>query len=147
MTIRFYKSEPPYGYMNNFWKSPMFIYGRWWKNVEAPYQAQKTTDENEFHAIWLAKTPRIARDLGQLVHMRPDWEDVKLKAMHECVLAKFTQNHDLRALLLSTDEEHIVEDSPIDWYWGCGKDGNGQNHLGRILMKVRTELRSWIIND
>lgn len=148
MTIKFYKSEPPYGYLNNFRRADMFVYGRWWKNVEAAYQAQKTKVVSEYDSIWLAKTPRIARNLGQTVTMRPDWDDVKLQVMYECVLAKFTQNHDLRAQLLSTGDEHLIEDSPIDSFWGCGKDGNGANHLGRILMKIRTELREWtIINE
>jgi predicted NAD-dependent protein-ADP-ribosyltransferase YbiA (DUF1768 family) len=35
----------------------------------------------------------------------------------------------------------IVENSPFDDYWGCGKDGSGQNKLGQILMEVRELLR------
>jgi ribA/ribD-fused uncharacterized protein len=42
---------------------------------------------------------------------------------------------------LSTGDEEIVEDSPIDSYWGCGADGKGQNNLGKILMEVRSRLR------
>lgn len=147
MTILFYKSIDPYGYMNNFCRADMFIYGRWWKNVEAAYQAQKTNVASEYDAIWLAKTPRIARNLGQVVTMRPDWEDAKIDVMYDCVLAKFTQNADLRAKLLSTGDEEIVEDSPIDSFWGCGVSGNGKNHLGKILMQVREDLRKYPIND
>jgi predicted NAD-dependent protein-ADP-ribosyltransferase YbiA (DUF1768 family) len=35
-----------------------------------------------------------------------------------------------------------VENSPIDYYWGCGKDGSGKNKLGQILMEVREILRN-----
>jgi predicted NAD-dependent protein-ADP-ribosyltransferase YbiA (DUF1768 family) len=34
-----------------------------------------------------------------------------------------------------------VENSPIDYYWGCGADGSGKNNLGLILMEVREILR------
>lgn len=147
MTIKFYKSVPPYGYMNNFCKASMFIYGRWWRNVEAAYQAQKTTVADEYDSIWICPTPRMARDMGQKVTMRPDWNDVKITVMYECVLAKFTQNHELREQLLSTGDEDIVEDSPVDSFWGCGVDGAGKNHLGKILVQVREDLRKYQINE
>jgi predicted NAD-dependent protein-ADP-ribosyltransferase YbiA (DUF1768 family) len=44
-------------------------------------------------------------------------------------------------VLLSTGETPIVENSPIDYYWGCGADGTGENRLGAILMDVRDTLR------
>lgn len=37
--------------------------------------------------------------------------------------------------------EEIVEDSPINSYWGCGADRLGKNRLGVILMEVRKQLR------
>lgn len=141
MTIKFYKTNDTYGFLNNFKKARMFIYDRWWNNVEAPYQARKTFNQQEQNQIWSCKTPREARDLGQQVTMRPDWNEMKDMAMYECCLAKFLQHADLRAQLMATGDEEIVEDSPIDWYWGCGKDGTGRNQLGKTLMRIRTELK------
>lgn len=141
MTIKFYKTSGPYGFMNNFKKARMYVGGRWWNNVEAPYQAAKTVIKEEEDAIWACKTPREARDLGQKVKMRPDWDQVKDQVMYECVLAKFLQHPDLRKELMKTDPETLVEDSPIDYYWGCGADGTGKNMLGKTLMRVRLELR------
>jgi len=43
--------------------------------------------------------------------------------------------------LLSTGDAEIVENSPIDYYWGCGANGSGKNRLGIILMEVRDILR------
>lgn len=57
------------------------------------------------------------------------------------MLRKFQTYGDIRATLLETGEAHLVENSPIDYYWGCGKDGSGQNKLGQILMAVREILR------
>ncbi len=61
--------------------------------------------------------------------------------MRKAVLRKFETHKDIRDILLSTDNEEIVENSPIDFYWGCGSDGSGKNMLGIILMEVREILR------
>jgi ribA/ribD-fused uncharacterized protein len=141
MTIKFYKTNDEFGFLNNFKKSRMFIFGRWWNNVEAPYQAAKCTDPRESDAIWACKTPREARNLGQKVHIRPDWDQVKVKVMYECCMAKFLQHPNLRKQLMDTGIEELMEDSPVDFWWGCGADGTGRNELGKILMKIREELR------
>jgi hypothetical protein len=36
----------------------------------------------------------------------------------------------------------LVEASPFDAYWGCGRSGKGKNRLGQLLMQVRAKLRS-----
>jgi len=73
--------------------------------------------------------------------LRGDWEQVKDEIMQQAVLQKFKTHADIREILLSTSDELIVENSPIDYYWGCGKDGSGKNRLGEILMAVREILR------
>jgi hypothetical protein len=140
MTIKFYQTKAEYGFLNNFYRAKMEIYGKIWDTVEHAYQAQKTTIPGEITKIWAAATPREARNIGQLVQMRPDWDQVKYSVMKECVKAKFLQHSDLKEKLIATGNEEIIEDSPIDWYWGCGKDGSGQNMLGKILMEVRSEI-------
>lgn len=47
-----------------------------------------------------------------------------------------------RELLLSTGTRELVESSPYDYYWACGKDGTGLNRLGHLLMQVRAELNA-----
>ena len=142
MTIKFYKTNDPHGYMSNYKKARFFIYGRWWNNVEAPYQAQKCINIAEYDAIHQAKTANDARLLGQKVKMRDEWDVFhKDRVMHECCMAKFLQHKDLRDQLMATGDEELVEDSSVDWYWGCGKDGTGKNMLGKTLMKIRDELK------
>jgi predicted NAD-dependent protein-ADP-ribosyltransferase YbiA (DUF1768 family) len=67
-----------------------------------------------------------------------------IKSGHEPaeVLRKFETHADIRAVLLATEEEPLVENAPRDYYWGCGADGGGQNKLGQVLMTVRAVLRS-----
>ena len=61
--------------------------------------------------------------------------------MEAAVLRKFETHPDLRALLLATGDEELVENAPDDYYWGRGADGTGANTLGKILMHVRSLLR------
>jgi ribA/ribD-fused uncharacterized protein len=64
---------------------------------------------------------------------------------------KFSQNPQIRDILLGTGELILVEASPSDRIWGIGFDAEnaegkeeewGKNKLGNALMKVRERLRS-----
>ena len=63
--------------------------------------------------------------------------------MEEIVRAKFTQNPKLGEQLLSTGNADLIEGNTWnDRYWGVDvRSGAGENHLGKILMKVRSELQ------
>jgi len=60
--------------------------------------------------------------------------------MFQVVLAKFSRKV-LKAELLATGDEVLVEDALHDPYWGWGASKVGENKLGRILMAVRALLR------
>jgi len=81
----------------------------------------------------------VKQSIEKNINIRSDWDKIKLKVMYKAVKAKFDQHKDLKKLLLSTGDKLIREVSPYDSYWGIGKDKNGQNRLGVILMKIRTE--------
>jgi len=48
----------------------------------------------------------------------------------------------LKAMLLATGVEDIAEANPADSYWGVGGDGAGLNKLGKIMTRIREELRA-----
>jgi hypothetical protein len=146
MTIYFYKLSDPYGCFSNFSPHPIQVEGSYWQTVEHYYQAQKfvgTENERLIAVIRQTQTPMEAATLGRdrTRKLRPDWEQVKRQVMWQGVLTKFLTHTDIQAILLDTGEELIVEDSPTDYYWGCGQDKTGQNQLGEILMNVRQEVR------
>jgi len=141
MALKFYKLKDPGGFMSNYWRARMFIYGRWWNWNEAPYQSAKTNDPAEKQLIWEATKANDTRLLGQKVTMVKDWDMLKRDVMKECCMAKFLQHADLRKQLIETGQEELIEDSPVDFYWGCGADGTGQNVLGQVLMEVRYHLQ------
>ncbi len=158
--ILFYKRDRQrFGYMSNFHPAPIRIDGEVWPTTEHYYQAQKSPDLAYRQAIRSAATPGEAKRLAatpgpELPHdsaswfvrhnslPRPDWADVKLAVMREAVLAKFTQNTELGDALRATGSADLVEDSPSDSFWGMGRDGAGQNWLGRVLMEVRNRLNT-----
>ena len=69
--------------------------------------------------------------------IRDDWDDIKLQVMSIGLMAKFSNNLDLAALLVATDDDYLEERN--DWndtYWGT-YNGTGENNLGKLLMKIR----------
>jgi N-glycosidase YbiA len=145
VVIRFYSTkEQPYGCFSNFSAHPIEIDGACWPTSEHFFQAQKFEDAEYRERIRRTASPMVAARLGRSreAPLRSDWEEIKDDAMRRAVRAKFTAHPEIRAILLGTGDEEIIEDAPRDWYWGCGADGTGQNRLGQILMEIRAELRS-----
>ena len=151
MTILFYKVCEPYGCFSNFSLHSIQIGGAVWQTSEHYYQAQKFVGTKDqlllCQRIYDAPSPEIAAAIGRdpIHSVRPDWDDVKTSIMYNAVLVKFITYGDLKKILLSTGEQMIIENSPTDTYWGCGSDGRGQNHLGKILMRIRQEIREPIL--
>ena len=42
---------------------------------------------------------------------------------------------------METEEKDLAERGFTDYFWGCGRDGRGDNHYGKLLMRVRDKLR------
>ncbi|CBN59253.1 MULTISPECIES: NADAR family protein [Kamptonema] len=147
MTIYFYSTrEEPYGCFSNFSAHGFELEGVYWLTSEHYFQAQKFVGTPHVEQIRQVKTPKDAAKMGRERKrpLRQDWEEVKDDIMRKAVLCKFETHANIREVLLSTGDEEIVENSPIDYYWGCGKDGSGKNKLGLILMEVREILRQRI---
>jgi len=89
-------------------------------------------------------TARMAQqEAKQQAHrQRTDWLDVNVAMMDKVLAAKFSQHRSLRHLLRNTGSRELIEDSPIDWFWGIGGDGRGRNELGKALMRLRERLQA-----
>ncbi len=143
MTIVFYSTQGAYGCFANFSRHGFELDGAYWPTSEHYFQAQKFAGTPHADEIRKARTPKQAAQMGRdrKRPLRVDWERVKDDIMRRAVLRKFETHDDIRAILLSTGDELIVENAPKDYYWGCGSDGSGKNRLGQILMEVRDILR------
>ena len=131
-----------YLFLSNSSQARVRYNGLEFKNSEAAFQAQKVLDV-EGQVPFTQMPPKEARRRGRQVKLRPDWEDVKDGIMEEIVRAKFSQNGNLKKKLLATGDATLVEGNTWnDRYWGVDtKTGEGQNHLGKILMKIRSEFQ------
>ncbi|TVP65239.1 MAG: NADAR family protein [Nodularia sp. (in: Bacteria)] len=143
MTIYFYSPREQYGCFSNFSPHGFELDNLYWYTSEHYFQAQKFVGTFHVEQIRLVKTPNDAAKMGRESSrpLRQDWEKVKDDVMRKAVMRKFATHQYIREILLATDNKEIVENSPIDYYWGCGSDGSGKNRLGIILMEVREILR------
>lgn len=73
------------------------------------------------------------------MQVRSDWESSKIDVMYRALKCKFSTYPNLTSMLLSTAGSVLVEASPHDLFWGGGRDGEGLNYLGRLLMQLRSE--------
>lgn len=126
---------------SNFWFATVYLDGVAFPTVEHAYQAAKTLDPVARRSIHAARAPGVAKRMGQTVRLRPDWDAVKVEVMTDLVRQKFMRDFSLRQQLLRTGDAELVEGNNWgDTFWGVC-NGVGQNHLGYILMQIRTECR------
>ncbi|MFB6890837.1 NADAR family protein [Kitasatospora sp. NPDC056327] len=145
MTIYFHGAdEVPFGCFSNFSDHGFELDGVRWPTSEHYFQAQKFKGTRHAELVRRARTPLRAAELGRDASrpLRRDWERVRDDVMRRAVAAKFAAHADIRAVLLSTGDEDIVEDTTTDHYWGRGTTGRGRNMLGRILVSTRGRLRT-----
>ena len=132
-----------YWFLSNFYSIGIELDGVVYPSVEHAYQASKTHDLEWRQTILTARTAGGAKRFGRNIpkeHFRKDWEDVKLGLMEGFLRQKFAIVT-LHARLLGTGDAELIEGN--DWgdqFWGVYK-GKGENHLGKLLMKIRIDLR------
>lgn len=107
-------------------------------SVEAAYQAAKWpfNQRNQFLDAPAGQAKKLGR-LAPKLDLRK-WNKNKVELMRSLVYQKFEKNFNLRKMLMLM-EGYILEERNnwSDRFWGTDEDGNGENHLGKILMNVR----------
>ncbi|HVI43191.1 MAG TPA: NADAR family protein [Anaerovoracaceae bacterium] len=117
--------------------------GEIYPSVEHAFQAAKTSDVNARSSIRGAATSADAKGLGRKLVIDPNWDSKRLDVMADLVKQKFTNNLDLKVKLLMTGTKDLVQGGMYkDKFWGIDKHGVGENHVGKILMKVRDSIRA-----
>ena len=129
-----------YYFLSNFFNAPVTYEGITYQNNEAAFQSAKVLDYN-IRQTFAELDPSSAKKKGRHVKLREDWEDVKFNIMYEICLAKFSQNEHLKNKLLQTGTKHLEEGNTWgDKIWGT-VNGEGDNNLGKILMRIRKEFQ------
>lgn len=128
-----------YRFLSNFWPARVVLDGMEFPTVEHAYQAAKVRQSYLRNAIRLTPSPGTVKRLSRGFKLREGWDDMRLEVMRGLIVQKF-QHADLKVRLLSTGTRPLIEgNSWGDTFWGV-YNGVGENHLGRILMKVRSEI-------
>lgn len=129
-------------FLSNFYPWKIEYQGIVYPTSEHAYQAAKSMDKSERLAIAAATSPGVAKKMGKLVVMRRvSWDpDVKIDIMRNILRLKFSTPF-MAGKLLATGDAPLVEGNTWgDRFWGVCR-GQGENHLGRLLMEIREEIR------
>src|SRR5262249_30875441 len=123
--IRLYSKIAGYHQLSTFAPFMLEAQGVYWPTLEHYFQAQKFPEAVSApcrEKIRAAKTPKEAKALGRTrnIAIRPDWEEVRDGVMLAALRKKFAAG-ELRELLRATGDRPLVEASPFDSYWGCGR--------------------------
>lgn len=117
------------------------------------HKAKLFEDDRACEKVLAAVTPAEAKAVGREVlgFDQKLWEEKRFGIVVDANVAKFSQNPQLKAFLLSTGSQVLVEASPVDKIWGIGlaqdnpaagdpNQWKGLNLLGFALMEVRQRL-------
>ncbi len=152
MTIAFTKVALPHGWLGNMAPYPVTFAEKTWRTTEALFQALRFNNDDIRTLIHAEKSPMAAKMVAKKYaeHMVVEPASPQdLQNMEMVCRLKLEQHPDLKKLLKATGDALIVEDitkrakGGRHSIWGAALHGDkweGQNELGKIWMKLRSEL-------
>ena len=154
--ICFHNPNEENGYLRNWYPSIFALNDITFSSIEQYMMYRKAVcfgDEKVAAQILATEDVAEIKALGRLVSGYDEnlWNGVRQIVVYEGLLAKFSQNSDLREQLKDTGQAFLAECAVKDRIWGVGlsmHDPNrldrakwrGQNLLGYALMMVRERL-------
>ncbi|TNV75259.1 hypothetical protein FGO68_gene5498 [Halteria grandinella] len=144
-------------YLNNYDLSGFKVGDQAYQSVEHYFQSEKYRGYPNANAEEIRKavidaidadtSKKLARtyqDSDKQQSLNADhwhkWEERKDQVMRDAIEYKFAQNEELRKKLIETGDAVLIEDSPVDKYWGGAVEGS-LNKLGNMLMEYREKAR------
>lgn len=130
-------------FLSNFYPCEIEFRGILYPSVEHAYMSAK--NDSLWWKSYCSDINVSAADVktrSRSIELVENWDDNRLNLMEELLQYKFSKEP-CKSKLLNTGEAIIEEGNNWnDVYWGiCLKTGLGENHLGKIIMKIRTNLR------
>ena len=136
--------ETRFHYLSPFSAHRIEIWGEVFPTVEHAYQASRILPGPERDIVKNAPSPMDAWREGQKYYKQrndlavPGFD--KLAVMEEIFRAKLAQHSDIADILRESREALLVKRIATDSFWGTGADGNGENQMGKLWMKLRAEI-------
>lgn len=130
-----------YYFLSNMYECEVVYKGIKFRSSESLFQACKACNNEDFMKF-INLNGYEAKKLGRSIKLRKDWNDIRINVMYEILKLKFN-NKELRNKLLETGNEELIEGNYWnDKFWGISlKDYKGDNNLGKLLMRIRKEIR------
>lgn len=130
-----------FAFLSNFAPCKINFMGRVFPSTENAYAAAKCKYEEDIDQFTTISSGQAKR-LGRRVANREDWDSVKLKIMEELLVQKFNQEPFKQKLIDTGDQEILEGNSWGDKFWGVDeKTLIGENNLGKLLMKIRENIK------
>lgn len=129
-----------YLFLSSTYICPIEYNGIKYNNSEVAFQSMKF-DEVGMRRQIAKLSAKEAREISRKYPLKNEWHKIKDAIMYDITLCKFKQNKDLAKMLLSTGNKELIQEN--DWndtVWGT-VNGIGENKLGKILMRVREEIK------
>lgn len=155
--VFFHLPEEPNGYLSNWYPAYFNLDGTTFSSTEQYIMYRKCIlfdDRPSAVAVLETHNPAEQQAIGQNASgfVGTVWNGMKQLIAYRGIMAKFSQNDDLKKQLLATGDAYLVECAFKDKIWACGIRLNenerfdiskwkGQNILGFTLMEVRAALR------
>ncbi len=154
--VCFHNPNEENGYLSNWYLSEFTVDGMKFSSAEQFMMYKKAVhfgDDDTAKKILETNDVAHIKELGRLVSNYNEnyWNGIRQIVVFEGLLAKFSQNTELKEKLKATDNSILAECAVHDKIWGIGlsmKDPDrfevskwkGQNLLGYALMMVREQL-------
>ncbi|MBI2623827.1 MAG: NADAR family protein [Candidatus Liptonbacteria bacterium] len=139
-----YFFTPAFAPFDSFSAHATHVWGITFPTAEHAYQWKKfsAADPEVAKAILAAPSPHAAKAIADKNKGKvpQSWFPGRAAVMEEVFRAKAAQNKDVREALKRTGKRMIIENSPVDNFWGAGPNGKGENVVGKIWMKIRDSI-------
>ena len=155
--VFFHLPEEPHGYLSNWYPAPFMLDGIAFSSAEQYLMYNKCVifgDLASAQAVLDTSDPARQQAIGRKAagFNGTVWDGMKQIVAYRGLMAKFSQNEDLKTRLLDTGDAYLVECAHTDKIWACGirlheearfdiSKWRGQNLLGFTLMAVREALK------
>ncbi len=151
--IEIFPIEKFYIYFSPYTAHAIEINGLVFPTLEHAYQCQRYKDSKIIEEIRNARSPVKAWEISsKYKHLQiPEFKDekYKLEIMKKMMRVKTQQHEEIKKVLLDSSDmkivKHIVTYPPGDSFWDDGEDGKGLNHIGKLWMEIREELRNGLL--
>jgi ribA/ribD-fused uncharacterized protein len=134
--------QKEYRWLSNFALIEIRLGNKTYPSVEHAYMSMKCVDKDWKYFCATESNAGKVKRASKSIKLRPDWnDDFRLRIMNDLLRIKFKQEP-YKTKLLETGNQNIQEGNMWnDKFFGiCLKTGEGENHLGRLIMNIRDEL-------